>query len=98
MLPQEQLLPLITSQLKSYGYYGIARNLQEAAQLPSVDPNNKLAEFCSNMVVDIEEVTPSFAQVGTFIRDPNRGHLFSFRNYPTGELHSVVYNSTQRCL
>ncbi|KAI8916210.1 WD40-repeat-containing domain protein [Gorgonomyces haynaldii] len=57
MLPQEQMLPLIVSQLKQYGYFGIARNLQDAAQIQSVEPSNQLAEFCASMEVKQDENT-----------------------------------------
>lgn len=51
-LTQEQLMPLIVSQLKSYGFYGIAQNLVEISQVTQpTDPSDKLAEMCMNASV-----------------------------------------------
>lgn len=69
---QTQIMSLIVSQLKSYGYYSLAKNVAEqTGTFASAEPSNKLEEACKNVAIgDLQK--DNNASSGT-----NRGGLIS---------------------
>lgn len=69
-LPQESLVPLMVAQLKSYGYYAIARSLADQTALGSIDPSVKLAELCANFTQIAPEQVEGDGEVVKVFEEP----------------------------
>ena len=69
---QTQIMSLIVSQLKSYGYYSLAKNVaDQTGTFASAEPSNKLEEACKNIAIG--DLQKEHGAVPSSVRGGNSG-------------------------
>lgn len=82
---QPQVLNLIISQLKSYGYYSLAKNIgqQTGVQTSSVEPSNKLQEAVKDIAIPskLDQNLTGMGSVVASASGPEKGLVWDGKNH-----------------
>jgi hypothetical protein len=75
---QTHVMSLIVSQLKSYGYYSLAKSVADQTAIFGSEPSNKLQEACKNVVLNAQEKSagPFHAGSGNGIGSIGKGMIW----------------------
>jgi cleavage stimulation factor subunit 1 len=73
MIDKQDLVPLMISQLKSWGYHAVARSLQTSTESDNVDPSDKLSEICLPFVQEPKTHVPLPLNYSAWFTTQHRG-------------------------